>query len=90
MGVLDYRLAIVISLPPVGLVGKELLEEEGFGGFFIAKGTLLSLSIHSLVGLATVEAAMEGAWVLALVLGVRVGIHREVVVRGSRLIALED
>ena len=70
MGILDHRLTIVVSLPPVGLMGKELAEEGGFGGLIMTEGAFLSLSIHSPVWFAAAEAATKGAGVLAPVLDV--------------------
>ena len=91
LGVLDNWLAIVIAAPHLRFVGKQLLEEDLGGGGVVAEGADRFGAVRGgWVGLATAEAATEGAREPALVFGIRVGVNGEVIVRGGRLVALQD
>ena len=91
MGVADDWFAIVIEFATIGLVGKELLKEEGFGGWVVAFGTGFTGSVRSSgVWRATAKAATEGSRIDAPVLDIRVGVDGKVIVGWRRLESLED
>ena len=81
MGVADNGFAIVVEFAAIGLVGEELLKEEGFGCWVVAFGTGFTGSIWSSgVGRATAEATTEGSRIDAPVLGIRVRVDGKVIV----------
>lgn len=80
VGIAFDRLTIVVEAAFVGVVGKELAEEVGFGGGIIAQGTRFSGAGGSArVGFVTAEATTEGAREFAAVLNVREGVDGVVI-----------
>ena len=81
VGVAFDGVTVVVETATFWVVGEEIFKEKGFGGGVFAAGTVFARAVGlALVGDATTEAAAEGAWVTALVLGVGVWVNRVVVV----------